>query len=83
MKPVGKIHSSKVKRGIKSIKSVEDNERALARVEVLWGALPNSPEHSELRTLVTLIDVFEEDNYPIVTPDPIDAIRFRIEQDKK
>lgn len=59
---------------------MEDNERALARVEVLWEALPNSPEADELDILVTLIHAFEEENYPIATPDPI---RFRMEQQKK
>ncbi|MCG6202787.1 hypothetical protein [Psychromonas antarctica] len=65
------------------IKTVKDNELALARVGVLWGALPNSSEAAELEALVTLIHVFEEENYPIATPDPMEAIRFRMEQQKR
>ncbi|WP_198552934.1 helix-turn-helix domain-containing protein [Psychromonas sp. Urea-02u-13] len=83
MQPVGKEYGNEEKRVTKSIKTVEDNERALARVEVLWEALPNSPEADELDILVTLIHAFEEENYPIATPDPIEAIRFRMEQQKK
>lgn len=83
MQPVGKEYGSEKKRVTKSIKTEEDNERALARVELLWGALPNSPEADELHILVTLIHAFEEENYPIATPDPIEAIRFRMEQQKK
>ena len=68
---------------IKPIKSVRDNEFALARIEVLWGALPNSPEADELETLVNLVCAFEAEYFPIVAPDPIDAIRFRMEQKKR
>jgi antitoxin component HigA of HigAB toxin-antitoxin module len=82
MQPVGKEFGSEKSRGTKSIKTVEENEQALARVEELWGAVPNSPEADELDTLVTLIHTFEEENYPIATPDPIEAIRFRMEQKK-
>lgn len=65
---------------IKPIKSIEDNNAALARIEQLWDAEPNSPEGDELEVLATLVHTFEEEHYPIEAPDPIEAIKFRMEQ---
>ncbi|MEZ8082833.1 helix-turn-helix domain-containing protein [Enterovibrio norvegicus] len=65
---------------IKPIKTVEDNEAALARIEQLWDAEPNTPEGDELDVLATLVYAFEEEHYPIDAPDPIEAIKFRMEQ---
>ena len=65
---------------IKPIKSVEDNEAALARIEQLWDAEPNTLEGDELEVLATLVHTFEEEYYPIEAPDPIEAIKFRMEQ---
>ncbi|MDX5049956.1 helix-turn-helix domain-containing protein [Vibrio cholerae] len=65
---------------VKPIKTAEDNRAALARIEQLWGAEPNTPEGDELEVLATLVEAFEEANYPIDAPDPIDAIKFRMEQ---
>ncbi|MCO4320521.1 helix-turn-helix domain-containing protein [Aliidiomarina quisquiliarum] len=65
---------------IKPIKTVEDNSAALARIEQLWDAEPNTPEGDELEVLVTLVQAFEEEHYRIEAPDPIEAIKFRMEQ---
>lgn len=65
---------------IKPIKTVEDNQAALARIEQLWNAEPNTPEGDELDILATLVSAFEEENYPIEAPDPIEAIKFRMDQ---
>lgn len=65
---------------IKPIKTVEDNQAALTRIEQLWDAEPNTPEGDELDILATLVSVFEEENYPIEAPDPIEAIKFRMDQ---
>jgi len=65
---------------IKPIKTAEDNQTALARIDQLWDAEPNTPEGDELEVLATLVEAFEEANYPIDIPDPIEAIRFRMEQ---
>ncbi|HGZ7314294.1 TPA: type II toxin-antitoxin system HigA family antitoxin [Vibrio parahaemolyticus] len=65
---------------VKPIKTAEDNRVALARIEQLWDAEPNTPEGDELEVLATLVEAFEEANYPIEAPDPIEAIRFRMEQ---
>jgi HTH-type transcriptional regulator/antitoxin HigA len=65
---------------IKPIKTVKDNEAALARIEALWGAQANTAEGDELEVLVTLVHAFEEEHYLIAAPDPIEAIKFRMEQ---
>ncbi len=65
---------------IKPIKTVEDNKAALARIEELWDAAPNTPEGDELEVLATLVSAFEDEHYPIEAPDPIEAIKFRMEQ---
>lgn len=65
---------------VRPIKTVEDNEAALARIEQLWDARPGTAEGDELEVLATLVSVFEEASYPIEAPDPIEAIKFRMEQ---
>src|SRR3954470_10320215 len=65
---------------IKPIKSEVDYENALRRVEKLWNPVPDSPEEDELQVLVTLVEAYEEENYPIDLPSPIDAIKFRLDQ---
>lgn len=65
---------------VKPIRTVEDNRVALARIEQLWDCEPNTPESDELAVLATLVEAFEKANYPIDAPDPIEAIRFRMEQ---
>ena len=65
---------------IKPIKTEKDYEDSLARIEILWGAKRNTPEGDELDLLVTLIESYEMKHFPIAPPDPIDAIKFRMEQ---
>lgn len=65
---------------IKPIKTEADYQDALKRVEALWKSEPGTPQGDELEVLVTLIEAYEEKNYPIDLPNPIDAIRFRLEQ---
>jgi len=65
---------------IKPIKTEIDHRAALARIDELWEAEPNSPEGDELEVLVTLVTAYEEAHFPIKIPDPIEAIRFRMEQ---
>lgn len=65
---------------IKPIKTKKDYQLALKRVEELWEAKPNTKEADELDILATLIEAFEEKNYPIEAPDPVEAIKFRMEQ---
>lgn len=65
---------------VKPIKTAEDNRVALERIEQLWDAEPNTLEGDELEVLATLVEAFEEAHYPIDASDPIEAIRFRMEQ---
>jgi HTH-type transcriptional regulator / antitoxin HigA len=65
---------------IKPIKTEADYEQALHRVEELWDAPKGSPQGDELDILATLIDAYESNHYPIDLPDPIEAIRFRLDQ---
>lgn len=68
---------------IKPIKEEADYERALRRVEELWDSPEGSAESDELDILTTLIEAYEREHYPIDLPDPIEAIKFRLEQQGK
>jgi HTH-type transcriptional regulator/antitoxin HigA len=65
---------------MKPIRSNADYEAALAEVELLWGAKAGTPEGDRLDVLATLIDAYEAQHFPIDPPDPIEAIKFRMEQ---
>jgi HTH-type transcriptional regulator/antitoxin HigA len=65
---------------IKPIRSDKDYRQSLNRVERLWGSSAGSPQGDELEVLVTLVEAYEREHYPIDLPRPIDAIRFRLEQ---
>ena len=65
---------------IKPIRTEADHQAALAEVERLWPAPPDSPESDRLEILATLIEAYEEKNHPIDPPDPVDAILFRMDQ---
>jgi HTH-type transcriptional regulator / antitoxin HigA len=65
---------------MKVIKTEEEYEEALAVVEQLMDAEPGSDEENELELLSVLIEKYEEEHYPIAMPDPISAIKFRMEQ---
>lgn len=65
---------------IKPIKTKADHKSALKRVEELWAAKPKTPEGDELDVLATLIAAYEEAHFPIPAPEPIEAIKFRMEQ---
>lgn len=65
---------------INPIKTEKDYDLALERVEKIFDAIPNSIEADELDILVTLIEKYEQIHYPIPEPDPIEAIKFMMEQ---
>ena len=67
-------------KDLKPIRNEKDYERALAEVEVLWGAKAGTPKGDRLDILATLIEAYEAAHYPMDPPDPIEAIEFRIEQ---
>lgn len=64
----------------KVIKTAEDYRLALSRIEKLMDAKPGTSEFDELELLSTLVEVYEDKNFPINLPDPIAAIKFRMEQ---
>src|SRR6201988_4947289 len=65
---------------LKPIRSKVDHRNALAEVERLWGAKSGTPAGDRLDVLATLIDAYEAEHFPIDPPDPIEAIKFRMEQ---
>ena len=65
---------------IRAIRTEEDSEAALVRIEGLFDAEENTPEEEELNILVDLVTVYENLNFPIGPPNPITAIEFRMEQ---
>lgn len=66
--------------GLKPIRSEADYQTALAEVERLWGSRSGTPEGDRLDILATLIDVYESERHPMDPPDPVEAIKFRMEQ---
>ena len=65
---------------IKVIKTKKDYEEALKRIEELFNAKPNTPDGDLLDILVTLVEVYERKHFEIAPPDPIEAIKFRMDQ---
>lgn len=65
---------------IKAIKTEEDYNQALRRLEEIFHAPSDSKEGDEAGILSILIEKYEDENYAIEAPDPIEAILFRMEQ---
>lgn len=65
---------------VKPIRSETDYEAALEEVAALWGSKASTPKGDRLDVLATLIDAYENEHYPMDPPDPIEAIKFRMEQ---
>jgi HTH-type transcriptional regulator / antitoxin HigA len=65
---------------LKPIRSEADYQAALAEVERLWGSKSGTPSGDRLDVLATLIDAYETAHFPIDIPDPVEAIKFRMEQ---
>jgi len=65
---------------IKPIKNGKDYQQTLERLEVIFDAKKGTEKGDELEILSILIDKYESDNFPIGMPDPIEAIKFRMEQ---
>jgi HTH-type transcriptional regulator/antitoxin HigA len=71
---------------MKPIRTRADHEAALREIERLWGADEGTPEGDRLDVLATLVEAYEQAHFPMDTPDPVEAIKFRLEQqgvDKK
>jgi HTH-type transcriptional regulator/antitoxin HigA len=65
---------------MKAIRTKKDYQAALERLDVIFDAIPGTSEGDELEVLAILIDKYERDNFPIDFPDPVEAIKFRMEQ---
>jgi HTH-type transcriptional regulator / antitoxin HigA len=65
---------------IKPIKTKKDYELAMTRLESLFDAKKGTPKGDELEILTLLIEKYEDENFPIELPDPVEAIKFRMEQ---
>jgi HTH-type transcriptional regulator/antitoxin HigA len=65
---------------LKPIRTKADYKKACAEVERLWGARRGTTKGDRLDVLATLLDTYEAEHYPMDPPDPIEAIKFRMEQ---
>jgi HTH-type transcriptional regulator/antitoxin HigA len=65
---------------IRPIRTKADYEAALAELAHLWGAKLGTAAGDRLDVLATLIDVYERQHYPVDPPDPVEAIKFRMDQ---
>lgn len=65
---------------IHPIKTDEDYDNAMLRIDALMDAVPGTEEGDELDVLATLVEAYERDHFPIKSPDPVEAILFRMEQ---
>jgi HTH-type transcriptional regulator / antitoxin HigA len=77
---IGSTSERLIMSEIKPIRSEADYEAALAEMERVWGARSGTPEGDRLDVMATLIDAYEDEHHPIDPPDPIEAIKFRMEQ---
>jgi HTH-type transcriptional regulator / antitoxin HigA len=64
---------------LRPIRTKTDYEAALREIETLFDAAPNTPECDRLDVLSTLVEVYEQREFPIVLPDPIEAIQYYME----
>ena len=65
---------------IRPIRSEADHAEALVEIERLLDAAPGSPEADRLDILATLVERYEEERWPVVAGDPVEIIRFVMEQ---
>lgn len=65
---------------IKPIKSNKSYQEALNRLDIIFDASPGTSQGDELEVLSILIDHYEKEKFPIDFPDPVEAIKFRMEQ---
>lgn len=65
---------------IKPIKTDDDHQAALKEIESLMTAGADTPEGERLDVLVTLVEAYEKKHFPLELPDPVEAIKFRMDQ---
>ncbi len=64
---------------IRPIRTEADYEAALAEIERLFDAAPNTPENDRLDVFTTLVEAYEAHHYPVPEPDPVEAIKYYME----
>lgn len=74
------VRDKQKKRMIKPIKTERDYNRALKRIEELWYARKNTPEEDELEVLVALVQVYDQEHYPVPPPTLQQAVEFYMDQ---
>jgi HTH-type transcriptional regulator/antitoxin HigA len=65
---------------IQPINTEKDYEQSLAEIEMLWGAELGTPKGDKLDVLLVLVEDYENKHHQISPPDPVEAIKFRMEQ---
>ena len=65
---------------IRPIKTERDYRKALKEIERLWDAKPNTSKGDRLEVVVTLVEAYEQRHFKVEPPDPVEAIKFRMEQ---
>src|SRR5271163_2776882 len=65
---------------IHPIRDEAGHEEAINRIEALWDTVPGTPEHDEIEVLAVLVSAYEDQHWPILPPDPVEAIKFHMEQ---
>ena len=65
---------------VRPIRTKRDYEATLNEVERLWGAKAGTSDGDRLDVLATLVDAYEAEHYPMDPPDPVETIKFRMEQ---
>jgi HTH-type transcriptional regulator/antitoxin HigA len=68
-------------REVKPIRTEADYEAAMSEISKLWGSKAGTSAGDRLDVLVTLVDAYEAEHDPMDPPDPIEAIKFRMEQE--
>ena len=65
---------------VRPIKTRRDYSNAMSEIARLWNAKPGTAGHDKLDVLATLVEAYERRHFPLPAPDPVEAIRFRMEQ---
>lgn len=65
---------------IKPVKTKKDYEEALKRIDAIFDSKTGTPEFDELELLSILVEKYEEEHYPISKPDPVETIKFYMDQ---
>jgi len=68
---------------LRPLKTTADYEAAIAEIRRLWSSQPGTPEHDRLEVLGILVQAYQDVHFPIDPPDPIEAIKFMMEQNDR